>query len=94
MLRISERILYTDAETCACFIDWQKAYDQLKWTKLMQILTGTGIDRRERKLISRFYMDQNKVRLGQGETRSVAIGRGIRQWCCLSRIPFTLTTNT
>jgi len=92
MLRVTtERTLYTDKETCACFIDWQKAYDPVKWTKLMQILMGTGINRRERKLISKFYMDQNKVRLGHGETRSVANGR---QLCCLSRIPFTLTANT
>ena len=62
MLRIiSERTLYTDEETCASFIDWQKAYEPVKWTKLMQILLGTGIDRRERKLISSFYMDQNRV---------------------------------
>ena len=76
MLRItSERTSYTDEETCACFIDWQKAYDPVKWTKLMQILMGTGIDRRERKLISIFYTDQNRVRLGHRETRSVATGR-------------------
>jgi len=36
MLRItSERTLYTDKETCAFFIDWQKAYGPVKWTKLM-----------------------------------------------------------
>jgi hypothetical protein len=95
MLRITtERTLYTDKETCACFIDWQKAFDPVKWTKLMQILMGTGIDRRKRKMISKFYMDQNKVRLGHGETRSVVTGKGVRQLCCLSRIPFTLTANT
>jgi len=91
---ISVRTLYTDEETCVCFIDWQKAYDPVKWTKLKQILMGTGIDRNERKLISIFYTDQNRVRMGHGETRYVAIGRRIGQWCCLLRIPFALTTNT
>jgi hypothetical protein len=43
----------------------------------MQILKGTGIDWRERRLISKLYMDQKvKVRLDRGETRSVQIGRG------------------
>jgi hypothetical protein len=36
----------------------------------MQILKGTGIDWRQRRLISNFYMVQSvKVRLNRGETR-------------------------
>ena len=36
MLRIiSERTLEVDEELCVCFIDWQKAFDRLNWTKLM-----------------------------------------------------------
>jgi len=44
MLRISERTLEIDAELCVCFIDWQKAFEQVNWTKLMQILKVAGID--------------------------------------------------
>jgi hypothetical protein len=52
MIRIiAERILE---------IDWQKAFDRVNWTKLMQILKGTGIDWRERRLISKFYMDHGR----------------------------------
>jgi hypothetical protein len=36
-------------------------------------------------------MEQSvKIRLDQGETRSVKIGRGVRQVCCLSPILFNL----
>ena len=59
--------------------------------KLDQILKRTVIDWRERRLISKLFMDQRvKVRLDRGETRSVQIGRGVRQGCCLSPILFKL----
>jgi hypothetical protein len=76
MLRIiSERTLNIDEELCACFIDWQKAFDRVNWTHLMQILKGTGIDWCERRLISKLYKEQN-----------VKVGRS----CCLSPILFNL----
>jgi len=80
-----------DEELSVCFIDWQKAFDRVNWTKLMQILKETGIDWRKRRLISNLYMPQSvKVRLNREETRSVKIGRGVRQGCCLSPILFNL----
>jgi hypothetical protein len=65
MLRIiSERKLEIDEELSVCLIDWQKAFDRVNWTKLMQILKETVIDWRERRLISNLYMAQSvKVRL-------------------------------
>ena len=59
---IAERTLEIDEELCVCFTDWQKTFDCVDRTKLMQILKRTGIDWRERRLISKFYMEV-KVRL-------------------------------
>jgi hypothetical protein len=57
----------------------------------MQILKGTGINWCERRLISNLYAAQSvKVLLNRGETRSVKIGRGSRQECCLTPISFNL----
>jgi len=57
----------------------------------MQILKGSSIDGRERRLISNWYMAQSvKVRLNRGETRSLKTGRGVRQGCCLSPILFNV----
>ena len=59
MMRIiGERTLEIDEEMCVCFIDLQKTFDRVKWTKLMQILKRTGNDWRERRLISKLYIDQ------------------------------------
>jgi len=51
---ISRTNIWIDEELCVYFIDWQKAFDRVNWTKLMQILKKIGIDLRERKLISKF----------------------------------------
>ena len=87
----TERVLEINQEFCACFTDWQKAFDRVKWTKFMQILKQTGIHWDERRLISKLCMDQSdKVRLDQGETRSVKTGKGVLQGCCLPPILFNL----
>ena len=44
MMRITaERTLEIDEELCICFIDWQKAFDRVNWTKLIQFLKISGI---------------------------------------------------
>jgi hypothetical protein len=60
MLRIiSDGTLEIDEELSVCFIDWQKVFDRVNWTILMQILKETGIEWRERRLISNLYMAQS-----------------------------------
>lgn len=52
----------------------------------MQILKNTGTNWRKRRLIGKFYMGQNvKIRVGQGDTRGVKTGRGVRQGHCFRR---------
>jgi hypothetical protein len=71
--------------------DWQKAFDHVNWTKLLQILKGPGIEWHRRRLISILYMDQSvKLKLDQRSRRSVKIGRGVREGRCLSPILFNL----
>ena len=74
MMRIiAERILKIDEEMCVCFIDWQKAFDRVNWTNLMQILKRIGIDWRERRLINKLHMEQKvKVGLDRGRGKKCA----------------------
>jgi len=70
MMRIlAERTLEIDEELCVCFIDWQKAFDRINWTKLMQILKISVTDWRERRLISKLYMKQKVEKYDWTEER-------------------------
>lgn len=51
---IPEGTSQIDEEFRACFIDWQEAFDHVKWTELMQIVMKTGIDWSERRLFMKF----------------------------------------
>jgi len=54
--------------------------DWVNWTELMQILTGNGIDWREKRLIRKLDMDQSvKFKLNQRRIRNVKINRGITE---------------
>jgi hypothetical protein len=66
-----------DEELCASFIDCQKAFGHVNWTKLMQILKNTGTDCCERRLIRKLDKDQCvKSTIGPRRRKSVKIGRG------------------
>jgi hypothetical protein len=39
-----------DEGSHAGFIEWQKIFDRVNWTKLMQILKETGIEKLKTKL--------------------------------------------
>ena len=58
LIIISEQSLDVDEELCACFTDWQRAFDRVSWTKLIQILEETCIKWFERRPSSKLYVDQ------------------------------------
>jgi len=61
-------------DMCLCFIDWQKTFDRVDWTKLIKLLRNIGVNWTERRLICNLYMGHRvKLRLNQGETDSVKI---------------------
>ena len=69
---------------CLCFIE---AFDRFDWTKLLEMLRNIGVNWREHQLIRNLHMGQRvKLRLNQGETDSVKIGRVVRQGCCMPHL--------
>ena len=91
MRMLCQRTLEHDKEIYVCFVDFEKAFDRVKWRKLMDVLKDIGVDWRDRRLISELYMQQEAVIRLEGEmTRSAIIGRGVRQGCLLSPILFSI----
>ena len=41
--------------------DFEKAFDRVDWTILLQILKGLGVDWRDRRLIANLYLNQKSV---------------------------------
>ena len=67
------------------FVDFEKAFDHIKWDKMMEVLTKLGVDWRDRRMIGELYMRHEAVvRVADGESKKSVIGRGVRQGCPLS----------
>src|SRR6218665_1727726 len=91
MRMLCERSLEHDNELFICFVDFEKAFDRVKWTKLWHILKTIRIDWRDRRLISNLYLQQEAIiRVGNGYSKPAYIGRGLRQCCLLSPILFLI----
>ena len=73
------------------FKDFEKAFDRVNWEKMMKVLQSIGVDWRDRRMISELYINQEPVvRIAIGESDSSVIGRGVRQECPLSPLPFSI----
>ena len=56
MRLLCERRLEFDEKLFVCFVDFEKAFDRVKWTKLFEVLKKIGVDWRDRRLIMNLYM--------------------------------------
>ena len=91
MRLLGERSIDFKKDVFVCFVDFEKAFDRVNWTKLMEILKQIGIDCRDRRPITRLYMNQTaSVRTNMGNTEPAIIGRGIREGCLMSPTLFNI----
>jgi len=78
-------------KVCVCYIDYEKAFDRVEWTKLMTILQNIGVGWRDRKLIWNLYNKQVAyVRIEDGLSTACTIGRGVRQGSSLSPLLYLI----
>ena len=48
-------------EITYCFVDFEKAFDIVNWEKMMKVLQSIGVDWRDRRMISKLYMNPEAV---------------------------------
>jgi len=74
------------------FLDLEKAFDNVKLTKLFKILEDIGIDYYDRKIIHNLYINEIAViKAEKGNNQVEAkIFKGVRQGCNLSPTLFNL----
>ena len=72
---VCERSIEFGNEIYICFVDFEKAFDRVNWAKMLSILKNTGVDWRDRRLISKLYTGQTAVvRIGRNTQNYVLLG--------------------
>ena len=90
---ICKRATDVQKDVYICFIDYIKAFDRVKHFKMIECLSGIGIDDKDLQIISKLYWEQSAcVRTESGMTSEFEIKKGVRQGCVLSPNIFNLYT--
>lgn len=86
-----QRCRDVNCDVYACFIDYKKAFDQVRHTKMMEVLQKAGLDGKDLKIIRNLYWNQRAcVSVDRETTEEIQILRGVRQGCILSPVIFNL----
>ena len=79
-----EKQLKKGKDTYIAFVDAEKAFDNVKWKKMFEILKTLGVTYNDRRAIYNIYKNQTAViRIGDAEEEA-RIRKGVRQGCNLS----------
>ena len=88
---LSERAIEMQQDLLVCFIDYKKAFDRLKHEIVLKKLQEVGIDDKDLRIIQNLYYEQEAlVRVGNTETETVPLKKGVRQGCVASPDSFNL----
>uniref|UniRef100_A0A8D8WJF1 Craniofacial development protein 2 n=1 Tax=Cacopsylla melanoneura TaxID=428564 RepID=A0A8D8WJF1_9HEMI len=86
-----ERSVEMRVDVFLAFVDFEKAFDNLKHENLRDIIEEIDIPKAELRLIENLYWNQRgKVRTKFGDSESFNIEKGVRQGCLISPILFNI----
>ncbi len=90
---ILDKYLEVGRDVCICFIDYEKAFDQVYHSDIMDSIMNLDIDGKDIRLIQSLYWDQSaSVKIDGGQSDTFPIKRGVRQRCVHSPKLFNLYT--
>ena len=88
---ISERAIEMQKDVYMCFIDYTKAFDNVKHDELFKLLSTLDINGKDLRLIRNLYWEQTAcMRVGNDKSEYVKIQKGVRQGCVFSPDLFNL----
>jgi retron-type reverse transcriptase len=90
---IMEKYLGANKPIFICFIDYEKAFDRVFHSEIMNCLDKIDMDSKDRRLIQNLYWKQSAViQQEDGHSKPIPIKRGVRQGCVISPALFNLYT--
>ena len=88
---LSERAIEMQKSLFLCFIDYSKAFDNVKYKKLFEMLEDIQIDGKDLRIIRNLYWKQAAaIRISSHVGEYVEIKKGVRQGCVMSPDLFNL----
>ncbi|CAF4751217.1 unnamed protein product [Pieris macdunnoughi] len=86
-----QRCLDMNRDLFVCFVDYEKAFDNVRHGKMMEILQRIGLDYKGCCFIKNLYWKQSaNIRVNSKHSSYIEIQRGVRQGCILSPLLFNL----
>lgn len=85
-----EKQIRRNKDTFIAFVDLEKAFDNVKWSILFDILKSIGIKYYDRRCIYNLYKNQTLLIRIDGKEEIAKIKNGVRQGCNLSPMLFNL----
>ena len=82
--------MYKNSKVCVCFVDYEKAFDRIDWVKLLDILGNIEVEYRDRRLLNMYTGQSAYVRVNDGFSEAIQIGRCVRQGCSLSPLLYSI----
>ncbi|VVC30378.1 Reverse transcriptase domain [Cinara cedri] len=85
---IIQKRIRKDKQTFIAFMDIEKAFDNVNWKLMFNMMARVGIKQEDRKLLYKLYKDELAVIKIQDNVEEAKINKGVRQGCTLSPIIF------
>lgn len=86
-----QRCMDVNQNVYVCFIDYNKAFDKVRHSRLINILKEENIDSRDIQVLKNLYFHQvAEIQINTEMSREIKIKCGVRQGCVLSPLLFNI----